>query len=81
MPNKDYEDYEMDEFIGCKKIKAEPAPAPEDTGEYEKGAPGYQVVYPDGYVSWSPKEVFEDAYRNTNELTYKDAVEMLELGL
>jgi len=23
---------------------------------------GYKVVYPDGYVSWSPKEVFEKAY-------------------
>jgi hypothetical protein len=25
--------------------------------------PGYLVVYPDGYRSWSPKEVFETAYR------------------
>jgi len=25
--------------------------------------PGYKVIYPDGYVSWSPKEVFETAYR------------------
>ena len=25
--------------------------------------PGYKVTYPDGYVSWSPKEVFETAYR------------------
>lgn len=24
--------------------------------------PGYKVVYPDGYVSWSPKDVFEKAY-------------------
>lgn len=23
---------------------------------------GYLVIYPDGYQSWSPKEVFEDAY-------------------
>jgi hypothetical protein len=21
------------------------------------------IIYPDGYVSWSPKEVFEAAYR------------------
>ena len=26
-------------------------------------APGYKVVYEDGYTSWSPKEVFEIAYR------------------
>jgi len=24
---------------------------------------GYKVIYPDGYESWSPKEVFEVAYR------------------
>ncbi|MBX4259741.1 hypothetical protein KTC96_24765 (plasmid) [Clostridium estertheticum] len=23
---------------------------------------GYKVVYKDGYVSWSPKEVFENGY-------------------
>jgi hypothetical protein len=25
--------------------------------------PGYKVLYPDGYVSWSPQNVFEEAYR------------------
>jgi len=25
--------------------------------------PGYLVKYPDGYVSWSPKDVFEIVYR------------------
>ena len=24
---------------------------------------GYHVVYPDGYHSWTPKDVFENAYR------------------
>lgn len=24
--------------------------------------PGYLVVYPDGYKSWSPKEAFDSAY-------------------
>lgn len=28
---------------------------------------GYQVTYPDGYVSWSPKETFETAYREVTE--------------
>jgi len=27
---------------------------------------GYFIEYPDGYISWSPKEVFEEAYRETN---------------
>lgn len=41
-------------FIGVKQIEARPAE--------KNGAPGYEVKYPDGYVSWSPKDVFEDAY-------------------
>lgn len=31
--------------------------------EAGKDRVGYSVVYPDGYESWSPKEVFEAAYR------------------
>ena len=41
-------------YIGSKQITA---------WESEKdGQPGYAVKYPDGYTSWSPKEVFESAY-------------------
>lgn len=41
-------------YIGTKQIVA---------WEQEKdGAPGYAVKYADGYVSWSPKDVFEAAY-------------------
>ena len=50
-------------YIGAKIIKAEPAKAPRDYGQHKAGAEGYRVVYPDGYESWSPKDVFEDAYR------------------
>ena len=28
---------------------------------------GYQVTYPDGYVSWSPKKTFESAYREVTD--------------
>ena len=45
----------MDEFSFLSKEKA--------MGKEGKNRPGYKVVYPDGYVSWSPKEVFETAYR------------------
>lgn len=30
--------------------------------EERDGKEGYAVKYPDGYVSWSPKDVFESAY-------------------
>lgn len=45
----------MKNYIGVKIIKAEP--------KMKDGKEGYKVVYPDGYVSWSPKDVFEKAYR------------------
>jgi N4 Gp49/Sf6 Gp66 family protein len=41
-------------YIGVKIIEA--------WKEEKDGNPGYGVKYPDGYVSWSPKEAFEKAY-------------------
>ncbi len=45
----------MKNYIGVKIVKAEP--------QAKDGRTGYKVVYSDGYVSWSPKNVFEKAYR------------------
>lgn len=28
---------------------------------------GYKVMYPDGYVSWSPKIAFENSYREVSQ--------------
>ena len=28
----------------------------------EMGDPGYLVIYPDGFTSWSPTKAFEDGY-------------------
>lgn len=48
------------------------------------GRPGYGVIYADGYTSWSPKDVFEEAYRaiegEGQALNFGDAVHMLKLG-
>lgn len=44
---------------------------------------GYLVTYldtPDGYQSWSPKSVFEDAYREVDGLTFGIALEALKRG-
>lgn len=43
-------------YIGTKIIQATPMNG-------AQGQPGYQVVYEDGYTSWSPSDVFEKAYR------------------
>ena len=45
----------MKNYIGVKIVKAEP--------QAKDGRAGYKVVYSDGYVSWSPKNVFEKALR------------------
>ncbi len=41
---------------------------------------GYKVVYQDGYISWSPKAVFEEAYRRIDNLTFGLAIEALKKG-
>ncbi len=57
----------------------------------ESGADeGYLVEYPDslnkncegfdGYVSWSPKEQFDNAYKETDGLTFGLAVEAMKKG-
>ena len=56
----------MKAYIGCKVILAQPEDR--DRGEDGSGGPGYEVTYPDGYVSWSPKDVFENAYREVTTL-------------
>ena len=52
----------MDKYIGAKLIQAEP-----ESNPVTKEITGYKVVYPDGYESWSPKDVFEKAYMKVND--------------
>ena len=33
---------------------------------------GYFIRYPNGYESWSPKDVFEEGYASTDEPSEKD---------
>lgn len=36
-------------------------------GESRGSQPGFKIFYPDGYISWSPKAVFEQAYREVTQ--------------
>ena len=57
-------------YVGCKQVLA---------WEQEKdGKEGYAVKYPDGYISWSPKEVFEKAYILQGEDPTRVNEEMVE---
>lgn len=51
-----------------------------DSNTYGDDAEGYLVEYQDGYKSWSPKSVFDAAYRSVSGLTFGDAVEALKAG-
>lgn len=78
----------MEHYIGTKKISA----LPMNLGDYnnyrgwkipENENPereGYLVQYADGYESWSPKEVFEESYRDYKSLTFGDAIYLLKEG-
>ena len=69
----------MKKYIGTKIIQAEPHE--KDYGPPEThGQPGYLVVYPDGYTSWSPKSAFEEAYRETSAMSFGLAVEAMKKG-
>lgn len=41
---------------------------------------GYEVRYEDGYRSWSPKDVFEKAYRLTSGMPFGLAIEAAKMG-
>lgn len=55
---------------------------PEDDGFLVEYVDGGTANHPDfsGYISWSPKDVFERAYRRTQGMTFGLAIEALKLG-
>jgi hypothetical protein len=78
----------MERYVGTKVIEARPMnrgtynllrgwQIPENENPNDEG---YQVKYEDGYISWSPKETFEAAYRKSGELDFGAAKLMLKHG-
>lgn len=75
-------------YIGTKVVMAKPmtmTEAQEVLGREIKPATveedGYLVEYKDGYKSWSPKSVFDDAYRKLVGMDFGKAIEALKSGL
>ena len=62
-------------YVGTKIITAVPMDSvawnkrlnPNYSAPVEPAEPGYKVTYPDGCVRWSPKDVFDTAYREVTE--------------
>jgi hypothetical protein len=76
----------MDKYIGTKIVRAEPMTVIEAQKLLQRKIKpavyadddGYLVGYGDGYQSWSPKDVFEKAYRPITGMTFGLALEALK---
>lgn len=82
--------HNMEQYLGVKLIKGRPLKFSDYCIERSLVKPdngwlpdreGYYVEYPDGYISWSPKEVFEEAYRRTDGLSFGLAIEAMKKGM
>jgi hypothetical protein len=76
----------VEKYIGTKIIEAEPMTSEEFNEAIRQlfysgnDKRGYKVKYEDGYISWSPKDVFEKAYRATTGMTFGLAIEAMRQG-
>ena len=77
----------MKQYIGSKIVEAWPClriPVVGGRFEYcklDEVVPSYVIGPPeDGYLSWSPKAVFEKAYRETTGLSFGLAIEAAKMG-
>lgn len=80
----------MKKYIGIKFVEARPMTRNEFNALHEVrnqdsnvqcSNEGYIVRYEDGYISWSPKEIFEKAYRESYSFDFGIALEFLKRGL
>ena len=66
---------------GEKMVVPDSEDTPNRVREATAGEKGYKGVYPpDGYESWSPKDVFEAAYRETTSMSFGLAIEAAKMG-
>ena len=83
----------MKQYIGTKIVKAWPARRCTFIGGKVvyacldeivpagcKIEEGYRIEYADGYLSWSPRAVFEEAYRETDRMNFGLAIEAAKKG-
>lgn len=81
----------MKKYIGIKVIKAEPMTMKEAQKVLGRKIAtlkpvtvdenGYLVEYKDGYKSWSPKDVFEEAYHEVGSVDLGGAIDLLMKAL
>lgn len=77
----------MKKYIGTKEVNATPAWRVDGVVYPKDGVvprvmnreDGYKVIYEDGYESWSPKDVFEKAYRSADTFLDRLHLELHDL--
>jgi hypothetical protein len=81
----------MKNYIGTKFIKAEEmnygnfslrkyGEINKNTNAIDRFEEGYLVEYENNYISWSPKSVFEEAYKSDCNLSFGQAIELMKKG-
>ena len=80
----------MEKYVGTKIIDAEESTLGEYwesvkyPKEFRSGNPeqkGYLVIYPDGYVVWTQKDMFELTYHKvTDSMNFGEAIEAAKTG-
>jgi len=74
----------MQLYIGTKQVTAQPMTRSDAEAHLgrnvggDKHGDGYLVEYEGGYQAWSPKDVFDAAYRPTTGMTFGLAIEALK---
>jgi hypothetical protein len=64
-------------YYGTKRVEAEVREHPDEHGNPHQG---YRVRYEDGHESWSPKAVFEAAYKPETCMGFEGALAALKAG-
>ncbi|MBP3590105.1 MAG: hypothetical protein J6J61_05965 [Muribaculaceae bacterium] len=67
-------------IMGAEEARRYGAQITEETAKKNLGNIGYLVIYPDGYRSWSPKKVFEAAYRVSETHVDRIKIELADLN-
>ena len=66
--------------MGANDARRNGAAITEETVKNNIGNDGYLVQYPDGYRSWSPKKVFDEAYRLSETKVDRMKIELADLN-
>ena len=76
----------MGTYLGIKLVDAEPCLGLNnkciDINQELNGkeVEGYKVVYEDGYISWSPKDIFEKSYRSIKLIKDLKSTKWFKIG-